>query len=134
MTVARLVLASLCLYMGACGLWNSGIEWRGGPYILIWIDDPSTPRLGYDLGEGTSVGRIDETVFAVGWDGRYVVAKQHPDGNKNVTNYFFIDSNNDQPHSDPGAVVVGPLNESEFSNKARELGLPAFSKTLRSLQ
>src|SRR5690554_122208 len=134
MTIARILLIMPCLAIGGCGLWDSGIEWRGGPYILIWIDDPSTTTLSYDLGEGTSVGRVDEVVFSVGWDGRYAVAKQHPAGDKNVTNYFFIDSSKDHKYADPPDVVVGPLDENEFRAKKKELGLPEFSKTLASLQ
>lgn len=123
-----------CLTIGGCGLWDSGIEWRGGSYILIWIDDPHATTLSYDLGGGTSVGRINEVVFSVGWDGRYVVAKQHPGGAKSVTNYFFIDSSKDQQSADPSDVVVGPLDENEFRARKKELGLPEFSKTLASLQ
>jgi len=133
-TIARFTLLVLFLAVAGCGLWDSGVEWRGGRYILVWIDDPTTPRLNYDLGEGSSIGRIGEAVFSVGWDGRYVVAKQHPGGNKNVTNYFFIDSSKDQAHLDPHVAVVGPLSEAEFASKARELGLPLFAKTLESLR
>lgn len=134
MTIARVVLVLLVIAAGGCGFWDSDVEWQGGPYILIWIDDPNTPRVNYDLGEGSSIGRIDEVVFSVGWDGRYLVAKQHPGGDKSVTNYFYIDGSKDQSHLDPRMAVVGPLNEAQFTNAAKEHGLPSFTKTLESLR
>src|SRR5688572_19617573 len=67
-TIARFVPLVLFLAAAGCGLSDSSIEWRGGRYILVWIDDPSSPHLNYDLGGGSSLGRIDEAVFSVGWD------------------------------------------------------------------
>ena len=130
----RLALVGLCTAAVGCGFFDSGVEWRDGPYILIWIDVPSSTTLNYDLEGGTSVGRIDETVFSVGRNDRYIVAKQHPRGDKGITNYFFIDKAKDHPYADPHDVVVGPLSEMEFRTKARELRLPEFTKTLASLQ
>lgn len=134
MKIIRFALIGLCTASTGCGFFDSGIEWRDGPYILIWIDTPSSTTLSYDLEGGASVGRIDETVFSVGRNERYIVAKQHPGGDKSVTNYFFIEKAKDQPYADPHDVVVGPLSKMEFRAKAKELGLPEFSKTLTSLQ
>jgi hypothetical protein len=115
MRTGTLALVILCTAISGCGLWDSGVEWSGGPYVLLWIDDPHDVTLSYDLGKGNSIGRIEKTVFSVGWDGRYVVAKQHPDGGKNVTQYFYIDGNKDKSVADPADVVVGPLSETTFA-------------------
>jgi len=125
-----------CIFLlaGCFGLFDSGIEWRGGPYILSWIDEPSNVSLCYDLGKGQMVGRIDVCVYAVGWDGRYLVAKQHPNGDKKITNFFIIDSQQDGRYAHPPKVVLGPLSESEFLKKAHDLNLPPFSKKLESLE
>ena len=81
-----------------------------------------------------SIGRIERTVYSVGWDGRYLVAKQHPNGDKKSINYFFIDSSLDSQKAEPASVVVGPLDEAEFVAKSKELGLPKFSKTIGALE
>lgn len=122
-----------CL-LTSCGAFDSGVVWRGGPYELYWIDISDRVCLGYDLGNGNSIGRIDECVFAVGWDGRYLVAKQHPKGDKKITNYFIIDAQKDSRYTDPKHVVLGPISEEEFKAKVSELNLPPFSKVLESLK
>ena len=134
MKIIRFALIGLCTDAAECGFFDSGIEWRDGPYIVIWIDVPSSTTLSYELEGGTSVGRIDETVFSVGRNERYIVAKQHPGNDKSVTNYFFIEKAKDQPYADPHDVVAGRLSEMEFRAKAKELGLPKFTKTLTSLR
>ncbi len=122
------------MLVSSCGLFDSGEVWRGGPYRLSWIDIPENVTLSYDLGKGSSVGRIEEQVFAVGWDGHYLVAQQHPKGNKKITNYFIIDAKKDSPTADPKNVVIGPLTEAEYKTKSVELRLPPFTKELESLK
>lgn len=102
--------------------------------MLLWIDDPKAVTLSYDLGNGASTPRVDEQVFSVGYDGRYVVAKQHPNRDKRVTNYFIIDVQKDSKMAANKDVVTGPLNEQEFQKKVKELKLPAFTKTLELLE
>lgn len=118
----------------SCGLFDSGVVWRGGPYALMWIDLPDDVKLSYDAGKGVWLGRIEPRVFAVGWDGHYLVAQQHPKGDKMTSNYFIIDSTKDSVRAEVKDVVIGPLTESEFGKKSAELNLPAFSKVLESLQ
>ncbi len=128
------IIAATLLFFTGCGLFDSGTEWRGGPYALIWIDDPANVTLSYTLGDGGSVGRIESQVFAVGWDNRYLVAKQHPNGNKSSTNYFFIEAARDSKYAEPPKVVSGPFTEAEFAQKTKELNLPPFTKELSSLK
>ncbi|MTW09373.1 hypothetical protein GM658_02065 [Pseudoduganella eburnea] len=120
------------LFLGGC-LFDSGVEWRAGPYALLWIDTSENTSICRDLGNGNWIGRIDGTVFAVGWDGRYLVAKQHPSFDRSQTNYFIIDSANDGEFVDPSSVVIGPLTALEFQRKSTEMKLPKFSKVLESL-
>jgi len=102
--------------------------------MLLWIDDPKAVTLSYDLGNGGSIPRVTEQVFAVGYDGRYVVAKQHPNRDKKITNYFIINAQKDSKMADNRDVVIGPLNEREFQEKVKELNLPPFTKALESLK
>jgi hypothetical protein len=129
-----LPLVAMCALLSSCGLLDSGIEWRGGPYELGWIDLPNEVTLSYRLNGTSSVGRIEARVFAVGWDGHYIVAKQHPKGDKSITNYFIIDASKDGPFVDPPKIVQGPLSELDFVGMKRKLNLPEFTKELWSLK
>ena len=128
------ILALLTSGLVGCGLFDSGVEWRGGPYALMWIDLPDSVFIARDEGKGSWAPKVEQQVFAVGWNGRYLVAKQHPKGDKKVTNYFIVDSQKDSPHASAGSSVIGPLSEAEFANKSQELGLPQFTKVLASLK
>ena len=132
--IRTIPLLAFSAFLSGCGLFDSDVMWRGGPYILVWIDTLDNSTLNYDLGEGTSVGRIDRAVYAVGWDGRYLVAKQHPAGDKSVTNFFYIDSRLDAQFAEPAKVVAGPMTEAEFLAKSSELNLPGFTKTIGALE
>lgn len=118
----------------SCSLFDSGIEWQAGPYALLWIDTPDNISLCRDLGSGSWTGRVDAMVFAVGWNGRYVVAKQHPAGDRSRTDYFIVDSLLDSDLGGQADAVLGPLSKGEYDKKAVELKLPAFTKILESLE
>jgi hypothetical protein len=102
--------------------------------VLTWIDIPDDVRLEYDRGDGGFSHRIEERVFAVGWNKHYLVAKQHPSGDRSITNFFVIDAIADSAEADSQKVVRGPLTESEFQRLSSELSLPPFSKVLASLE
>lgn len=129
-TLACVVLGSL----SGCGLFDSGVEWRDGHYELLWIDVPEQMSLSYDLDrDGGSLGLVDWTVLSVGSNDRYIVVKQHPHGNKAVTNYFVVDKRLVLP-MDPVRAVLGPLTQAEFNAKTGSLQLPKFTKVLSSLE
>ena len=100
----------------------------------MWIDRPDDVWLEYRFSDGGSHRLIEPRVFAVGADKRWVVAKQHPDGDRSVTNFFVIDATRDSTPTENREAVRGPLTEAQFQQLARELGLPPFSKVLASLQ
>ena len=130
----RVALLFVMLAFAGCGLYDSGVVWRGGPYVLGWIDLPDEVTLSYDLGGGSMSGRIQERVFAVGWDGRYLVAKQHPKGDKSVTHFYILDSLKDGRYANAGDVVIGPLTKEQFDQRKSAMTLPEFSKVLASLE
>jgi hypothetical protein len=123
----------VALLLSGCNF-DSGTPWRGGPYTLTWIDRPNDVRLEYHRPQGGSDVRVDPRVFAVGWNKHYVVAKQHPNGDRTVTNFFVIDATLESDRSERGDVVRGPLTEAEFQSLSRQLDLPPFTKVLASLQ
>ena len=124
----------LCASLYGCGLFDSGTEWKAGRYELTWIDTPENISIYRTLPDGHLIGRINATVYSVGWNGRYLVAKQHPAGDKTMLNYFILDVEADSDYAEPQSVVLGPLTESQFRAKSAQLHLPAFSKELESLR
>ncbi|MFI5345166.1 MAG: hypothetical protein ACHQ51_02215 [Elusimicrobiota bacterium] len=126
--ISALLLTASCL--SGCSLIDSRTEWRSGRYVLMWIDEPNEVTLSYDLGDGAWKPLVDARVFAVGSDSHHIIAKQHPHGDKGITNYFILDTSDILK----SAGVTGPLSEAEFERKIKELNLPAFSKTLKSLE
>jgi hypothetical protein len=129
---ATTVLTLCAVLLVACRLFDSGIEWRNGRFALLWIDVPDEVRLSYDEGNGGWSEIIPAQVFAVGSDDRFIVAQQHPGGDRAVTNYFVLDTR--QYDSSHRAGLIGPLNTAQFERKASELKLPPFTTVLESLR
>ena len=80
----------------------------------------------YDLRDGTELICIPETVVAVAWDSRYIVAKQHPERDPARTDFYYLEIANDNARVDTIAQVTGPLTEQEFAAKQADLKLPIF--------
>jgi hypothetical protein len=126
------LLAVLTLpFLGGCDVHREHLV---GPYILVAIDSPEQMSVSYDLGDGSSIGRINSVVFAVGWSDHYIVAKQHPMANRSITSFYYLDLSKDSKYAEPTNSVVGPLTEAEFAQRQRELGLPAFTRTIKNLE
>lgn len=131
---STLVATMLCALIAGCGLFDSGVEWRSGPYALLWIDTPDNVSLSYDLGSGSWAGRVEPQVFAVGANDQYIVAKQHPVHNKSRVDYYIVLRGEDSMSADSKKVVLGPLTTEEFDQKSKGLNLPQFGKVLEALQ
>ena len=128
--LAKLLLALIVLSTSGCGYVYD--EPLVGPYHLSAIDVPEQMSIYYDGPGSESVGRVDQTVFSVGWNDKYIVAKQHPNNNRAITNFFYIIIARDRPSSDLSKCVIGPLTETEFSKHQKELDLPSFQQTIHS--
>jgi len=129
--VNRFILFAVISALTGCGPSDERIV---GPYLLTHIDTQQDMYLCFELPEGNCVGRIQKTVFAVGWDDRYIVAKRHPDNDRKVVQYFFLEMAKDSRYADPSMSVTGPMSEESFSRHARLLGLPSFTKTIPQLE
>jgi hypothetical protein len=105
-----------------------------GPYRLNAVDVDSEMSVCYDLGNGNCIGRISETVFAVGWNSSYLVAARHPHSDKSKIEYFYLDRALDGPLVDPSVTVRGPLNLRSFEQERQRLGLPILTRELASLK
>lgn len=130
----KIVTATLfaCAFLTGCDLVHN--ERLTGDYHLTAVDVMEQMAVSRNLHDGLFVGRIDETVFSVGWNDHYIVAKQHPGNDRSVTHYYYLDISRDSPHADPSESVTGPLTEAEFKKRQVELNLPAFTRTFPKLK
>jgi hypothetical protein len=122
------LLLVLCLLTG-CGSAHS--EQLVGPYKLVANDKIDQMAVVRTIGED-ALPCIDPTVFSVGFNDRYLVARQHPDNDRAVTNYYYIDLQHETV--DPNANVHGPMTLEQFQAKKTELGLPEFTRTNHMLE
>ena len=111
-----------------------------GPYRLVATDIDWDMAICYDLGDSGCAGRVPQTVFAVGYDSRYVVAARHPHEfsstslDKSRTEYFYILRAADGPNGDTDKVVRGPFDRATFDRETRRLGLPALDREMEGLK
>ncbi len=125
---------ALCLIGLSCAIFDSGRPWKDGQYSLLWIDLPDEVTLTYDWGAGHSEPLIPSQVFAVGANANFIVVKQHPHGDKSITNFYAIPRRPSAGKRSPHPPVLGPMSSIEFAKKSVELSLPSFSKTLTALE
>jgi hypothetical protein len=104
-----------------------------GPYPLVAIDVDEEMDVCYSI-QDACVGRISETVFAVGHDASYIVAARHPSNNRKITEYFYLVRSMDGPVADPSASVRGPFDAETFEAEKSRLRLPSFDTTISNLR
>lgn len=105
-------------------------------YYVDYIDSESQMSIFYTYNGKDDIGVVNETVFAVGYNDEFIIAKQHPDGNKQITNYLIIPLKF-KLHIDPEENKFGPLNFQEFQNKRIELKIPKnlqFTEVFENLE
>jgi hypothetical protein len=134
--VRFLMPAFVLVILASCSPQSSRID---GPYLLEITDIPEDAMVCYELPKGDCIGRIKQTVFAVGYNEDYVVAARHPHKfesttlDRSRTEYFYLLRALDGPLIDPKTTVRGPFNRADFERERQRLDLPAFSHKIASL-
>jgi hypothetical protein len=77
---------------------------------------------------------VPATVFAAGWNKKYVVVKRHPFDDRTKTEYYILDRARDTPVADPSVSVEGPFSAEQFAARQRRLGGIGFQLTLHNLE
>jgi hypothetical protein len=141
----------LLLALSGCGLqplpfWKAGFfwpdaYWRDGRYLLLAVDTEDEMALSFATGDRTgSINLVGPTVFSVGIDKRWVVAKRHPSlgygkFNRTITEYYIVDRTGDRDlRGFHGPRTIGPLTQAEFERLARRVSLPSFATTFAHLE
>ena len=127
-----MILSAGLLAVAGCWEFPAYDEPVDGPYRLFAADNEDQVELSYNLGGGSLIGRVDQTVFGVGWDAKYIVAERHPDRNghpdKDTTEYFYVIRALDGPYKNPADSVRGPFDAFQFNAEKARLGLPPFRR------
>lgn len=121
-----LYFSFFCLYLQGC----IGVAYNkklNGPYYLTAMDAKEDMEIQYVDKEDYAFSIIRATVFAVGGNKDFIIAKQHPrdtSGNidKKIVNYFIIPVKR-RISTSMEKNIFGPLTLEEFNQKKRELGL-----------
>ncbi len=87
------------------------------------------------------------TVFAAGYDARYLVAAVHPEYckpgengctkfgmNPLVTQYWYVTRQSDERQKLPYKGINGPFGAEQFASEKHRLHLPEFSIRFRELE
>jgi hypothetical protein len=120
MITFRRICIIFLLSLTSC-IWGPVIEEHiTGKYYLVAADIVKDSFLGYQTSEGSCTQVIPETIFAAGFNYKYIIAKQHPYNDKKITNYFTVPINNDLVYW-IYTGVLGPLSFQQFNEKRKEL-------------
>ena len=109
-----------------------------GYYYLTAPDDDTQCSLTFHEPSdgGTYSGIVNQTVFSVGFNGKYIIVKQHPDDNRKIINYFIVPIQDHLTRENIN-TVFGPLNYDRFIAKRHELMIPdslQFTKEYEDLK
>jgi hypothetical protein len=96
-------------------------SWEEKPYEVYWIDGTTT--LGYSLGGGAYIGRIDEPK-TIESNEKYISVYACP---LDSCSYYYIDKINDHKFAEHDEFVYGPYTKLQFSNLSGSLGLPKIT-------
>jgi len=110
----RNILVLLSLFILGCSP-----SWEESPYEVYWIDGAKS--LGYSLGEGMFIGRIDEPK-SIKSNENYISIYACPE---EYCSYYYIDKNKDHKFAEHNEFVYGPYSENQFSVLVSRLGLPS---------
>ncbi|MFC5284232.1 hypothetical protein ACFSSE_10935 [Pedobacter alpinus] len=99
-----------------------------GNYEVDYIDSKDNMSIYYNDPQWGGLGVVNPTVFAVGFNDDFIIVKQHPNVDfkidKGITNYFIIPLNSPITEA-PEDNRIGPLTESAFMKKRKELDIPS---------
>lgn len=105
-----------------------------GNYYLTAVDNPIDCALSFRESNGSNYTMIiDATVFAVGFNDKFIIAKRHPFNQRTITNYYILPLK--RVWDNKG--LIGPLTFEQFNMKRKELNIPGgltFTKVLVDLK
>lgn len=125
--IIALVLISTGLYSCTGMIINQCII---GDYYLTAPDIPEQSTISYrnKKYKDSYLTIIPETVFSVGHNKQYIIAKRHPNINsfskldKSIIYYYILPVKSEFTFENKNGLI-GPLNEIQFKNQLKALGI-----------
>ncbi|WP_417357257.1 hypothetical protein [Gallaecimonas pentaromativorans] len=96
-------------------------SWSEGPYEVYWID--GVKSLGFNVGDGAYIGRIDEPKF-INANEKFISVYACPEES---CAYYYIDRSKDHKFAEPTEFVFGPYSQEAFMGLQQKLLLPELS-------
>lgn len=123
----------LVFALTSCWQYDSDSKKLPGNYNICWVDNMRWQTIMYNSnGHGGGSYEVDPYIFSVGYNDKFIIAKQHPlckdylDSNcfpdQNVINYFIINVIDREK--------FGPFSENEFQQKKKELNIEDIKFTI----
>ncbi len=91
-------------------------------YYLEARDINENMELCYLDENGYGFTIIFRTIYAVGQNESFIIAKQHPDGLRTKTNYYIIPIK-EKISNKVEDNILGPMTQKEFIQKKQEIGI-----------
>jgi len=114
----------IMLTLPSCWIFDNDFDTIYREYNIGWVDGKSNQVICKALTAGGHGGEtlIQEYVFAVGHNERFIIAKQHPFNNgvldTKTTNYFIIDMEQNPYAGQEG--IYGPLSKPLFDSMRQQ--------------
>jgi hypothetical protein len=135
MSASKYFFLFLLVLFGSCkGLSDRKIV---GRYFLVAVDyENSQTCLSYEIGNDESfAGVVGPMIFAVGYDNRFIILKQHPvkliphsTVDETITNYYIVAIPSKYTDIPNDKNVYGPFDERQFFAKRKEFGVSDLIK------
>jgi hypothetical protein len=136
--LARVAAIGSLLLLSGCGFIHD--ERLVGRYRLVAVDDRADMSLCWSLDSGDCVGDglPGPTVFAAGFDDKYIVAAVHPHlSQRGITQFFYVARDPANENKDSGLPyrgIKGPFSQVEYAAESTRLRLPPFTRIFDDLK
>ena len=119
-------ISLLSFLLNGCFVFDEGNEEVIiGNYYVRSNDGTSKYHLGFEDKEYGGIGIIEEPITSVGHNKEFVIVKRESDN----TEYYIISILESGSHSEAENNIIGPLKESDFNAKLKELRLEEINWT-----
>lgn len=138
--MSRVVAVASSFLVCSCFPFFAHNETLVARYKLVAIDVKEDMSLCWALDNGNCAGDglPGPTVFAAGFNDRYVVAAVHPaTSGKSITQFFYIIRNPADEDKDSGLPykdIKGPFGKEDYESAKARLHLPDFSRVFDDLK
>lgn len=129
-----LLILALTTVLFACDN-NSKKKIIGRYYLTTGEGGGNTFSLSYLINdEGTTVGVIEGSIAAYGYNSDYIVLSQYPYGDESVVNYYIVKVKKQYTYF-PEKYMLGPLDRASFDKAAKKYRIDHLElKSVEDLQ